>query len=126
MDAKAVRDQMEKAMRAVGGNPDSEAVVKMFMLGFVRTGEEDPRAIAREIPGPMLEHLVRNLPRLSAAVPNLAKVGQILVIEWCWRNDYLLEDWKWVWRDKHNGDIACLPRLPLSMIPIPRPDGTPA
>lgn len=127
MDPSEIRAHLEKAMRSAGGGaPESEAVVKMFMFGFSRTGEEDPKALAREIQGPLLEHLVKNMSRLSSAMPNLAKVGQILVIEWCWRNDYLLEDWKWVWRGKDGGDIMCLPRVPLSMIPIPKPDSDPA
>lgn len=124
---QVARAQLERMLQTAGGptasRQETEAVIQVFLFGFVRTGSENPKSMMGPITDQLLEHLVKNLPSLSS-VPNLAKVGQFFLIEWCWRNGHLLEDWRWEWRDRNSGDLRFLPRVPLSMIPIPRPDSS--
>jgi len=98
-----------------------EALTSVCMMGVHRRGDEDPRAELRKVSAPIIEHLVKNLKR-AASNRALAKVSQFFVIEWCWRNDYLEEDWRWEWVNKHEGQLHFRPRIPLEMVPIPSED----
>lgn len=125
--ATVARTQLEQLLKGAGGpeasRHETEAVVQVFLFGFVRSGCENPKSMMGPISDALLEHLVKNLGAVSS-IPNLAKVGQFFIMEWCWRNGHLVEDWRWEWKDKNSGDLKFLPRVPLSMIPIPKPDNT--
>jgi hypothetical protein len=100
------------------GPGEVEALTTVCMMGVYRSGTEDPRSELRKVSTPVIEHLVKNL---SKATGNraLQKVSQFFVMEWCWRNDYLEEDWLWEWSGKDEGRMHFRPRIPWQMIPIP-------
>lgn len=113
---KFVRDSVPEGS---GTSPEEvESVVSLCLLGVHRTGQEDPRAMARAVSDPVLEHLVRR-SRKARGIPALAKAFQFLIMEWCFRNGYLHEDWLWEWDGANEGQIKFSARMPLAMIPIP-------
>jgi hypothetical protein len=95
-----------------------EAVTAVCMMGVYRSGTEDPRAELRKVSATLIDHLVRNLRKASDSKP-LQKVSQFFLMEWCWRNEYLEEDWRWEWVNKNEGRMHFRSRVPLDMIPIP-------
>ncbi len=100
-------------------DPDEmKAVTAVCMMGVYRTGSEDPRAMLRAVSGPMIEHLTKNLRR-ARENRALAKVSQFFLIEWCFRNGYLEEDWRWEWVTRDEGRMHFRSTMPLEMIPIP-------
>lgn len=95
-----------------------EAITAVCMMGVYRNGTEDPRAMLRQVSDPMIEHLVRSLKK-ARENRSLAKVSQFFLMEWCHRNGYMEEDWRWEWEGKNEGRIVFKTRIPLEMIPIP-------
>ncbi len=102
-----------------GGTSDEvEAVTAVCTMGVFRRGTEDPRALLRRVSDPLILHLVKNLAKAKESKP-LAKVSQFFLIEWCYRNGYLEEDWRWEWVNPNEGRMHIKPTMPLEMIPIP-------
>ncbi len=100
-------------------NPaEIEAVTAVCMMGVYRAGTEDPKAMLRPVSDPLIEHLVKSLGK-ARENRSLAKVSQFFLMEWCFRNGYMEDDWRWEWADKNEGRIVYRMRLPLEMIPIP-------
>jgi hypothetical protein len=95
-----------------------DSVIRLCLLGVHRTGAEDPRALAKAVSDPLLEHLVKNV-RKTREVPAMAKASQFFVIEWCHRNGHLEEDWKWEWEGADGGRILYRSRIPLESIAMP-------
>lgn len=95
-----------------------EAVTAICMMGVYRNGTEDPKAVLRAVSDPLIEHLVRGLKK-ARENRSLAKVSQFFLMEWCFRNGYMEEDWRWEWVTKDEGRIVFKMRMPLEMIPIP-------
>lgn len=115
-------DQALSGQEAAGVRKDEmEAVVKVFLLGVHRTGSEDLRDMLRKVSDPLLEHIVKNMDTISLS-PVLGKIGQFFVIEWCYRNDYLMDDWSWEWEGRDGGKANFLPRMPLDSVPLPQRD----
>ena len=102
-----------------GSNPkEIEAVTAVCMMGVYRSGTEDPKAMLRGVSDPLIEHLVKNLKK-ARENRALAKVSQFFLLEWCHRNGYLEEDWRWEWVNKNEGRLVFKTSIPLDMIPIP-------
>lgn len=95
-----------------------EAVASLCMMGVYRTGSEDPRSTLRSISDPLLLHLVKSL-RKARDNRALAKVSQFFLIEWCYRNGYLEEDWRWEWKGANEGELHYRASIPLDMVPVP-------
>ena len=97
---------------------EMEAVTAVCMMGVYRSGTEDPRAMLRAVSDPMIEHLAKNLKK-ARENRSLAKVAQFFLLEWCFRNGYMEEDWRWEWVNKNEGRIVYKTNIPLEMIPVP-------
>ena len=93
-------------------------VIGVCMLGVYRTGNENPKAMLGIVSNELIEHMVKHLQKAKEH-KDLAKGMQFFLLEWCWRNDYLNEDWRWEWINQNEGKIHFNARLPLEMIPIP-------
>lgn len=108
--------------RMPGDSPVSgdemEALLNLCMLGVSRTGSEDPKSMVRKLSDPLLEHALKHVAK-NRADRVFVPISQILLIEWCWRNDYLREDWHWRWEDAGGGQMKYNPRIPLDMVPVP-------
>lgn len=116
-----VAKKMVSQLLEEGGSSSAEevqAVTSVCMMGVFRTGSEDPRAELRKVSDPLILHLVKNLHRARESKP-LAKVSQFFLIEWCFRNGYLEEDWRWEWVSRDEGRMHVKPTMPLEMIPVP-------
>lgn len=116
-----VTRQMISQLLEKGGPTSSEeveAVTSVCIMGVFRNGTEDPRAQLRKVSDPLILHLVKNLSKAKESKP-LAKVSQFFLMEWCFRNGYLEEDWRWEWVTPNEGKMHFKPTMPLEMIPIP-------
>jgi hypothetical protein len=109
---------LSKSLTPNISNSDIEPVVQLCLFSFYRSGQEDPYDLTKKIPSPLLEHLIKNINSLTEN-STLSKITQFLLIEWCWRNDYLNDDWQWEWVGKNEGTIHFNPRIPLNSIPLP-------
>lgn len=113
---KSMVNKIPNGSRASGD--EMEALLGLCMLGVARGGTEDPKALVRRLSDTLLEHAVRHVGQ-HRGDRVFAPVGQILLVEWCWRNDYLNSDWLWEWEDQGGGRIKFDPRIPLNMVPVP-------
>ncbi len=118
----AISGALSGGGRSLLRKEEGEALASLCMMPVHRTGDENPREMLRCLSDPLLEHLVKNVESMKSN-PALGRVGQFFVIEWCFRNDHLTEDWKWEWETKDRGKLNYSPRIPLEMVPLPRPDG---
>lgn len=116
--SEAVSVLVRESMPDQSVSGEVEAVLGLCMLGVHRTGSEDPRRMAAAVSGKLLEHLVRNVKRMRA-VPAMGMAAQFLVLEWCFRNGHLEEDWRWEWEGTDGGKIHFRARIPLESIAIP-------
>lgn len=117
--ASLVRSALDGPAAQVAGQKEVEALVSLCLIGVHRTGKEDPRALVRSVSDPLLEHLVSSLERLRDNRA-LRAVSQFLLVEWCFRNGYLLDDWRWEWVDGNEGRLHYLPKIPLEDVPLPQ------
>lgn len=95
-----------------------EALVGLCMMGVSAIGDEDPKAMLSEVTDPVLEHLVCRMPELQSH-DAMRPVSQFLMFEWCFRNGFLNDDWRWEWTGKSTGQAHISPRIPLSQVPLP-------
>jgi hypothetical protein len=114
--AAAVRRMMPGEAQAA----DVEGVSALCAMALVPTGEEDPRAICSGLSDRVVTFFVSRMDELSSN-PTVGPIAKILMIEWLWRNDFLLEDWIWEWTGESSGTARFNERVPLSQIPLPRP-----
>lgn len=101
------------------GEGEMEALMKLFTMAFVPTGEEDPRALLAKMSDGLVEHIAARLEE-TRKNPVVAQICQFFLIEWCYRNGYLNGDWIWSWSGIKQGQLHYEPRIPLSTVPLPR------
>lgn len=100
------------------GGQEMDALKQLFMMAFVPTGKEDPRAILSGMSDGLIEHVTSRLEEAKKN-PVVAQIGQFFLIEWCYRNGYLNGDWIWSWSGTKKGQLHYDPRIPLNMVPLP-------
>lgn len=99
--------------------PEINALSGMCVMAIAATGTEDPRALASQVSNPVLDHIVSRLPELQSH-KLMGPVSQLLLIEWCYRNDYLNDDWMWEWTGPTTGQAHISPKIPLDQVPLPQ------
>ena len=85
------------------------------------TGKENPRELMASIGDGVLRHLVA-FREAVAANPALKGLSQFFLVEWCYRNGHMEEDWIWSWDGKDGGSIFFKPKTPLDQVELPRPN----
>lgn len=99
---------------------EGENISRIIALFISPTKDANPREIMRSLSDPIIEHLVSNHNNMPDH-PMMKMIFQLFLIEWCYRNDYLLEDWVWRWEDDgKNGSADVNPRIPFADIPLPK------
>lgn len=95
-----------------------EALTNLVSMSVGVTGKEDPHDYMRSISTPLINFLVENIEQFKDS-PQMKSLTQLFLIEWCYRNGHLSEDWKWVWKDPKNGEAKFLPNKPMDSIEFP-------
>lgn len=107
-----------KQSTSLGDFKDTEvaALTKLYMIGSnIISGDENPRECMREISDQFLNYIIKHKKEISI----MEKIGSFFVIEWCFRNNYLNEDWKWEWQSSDEGKLHYNPKIPISEITFP-------
>jgi hypothetical protein len=100
---------------------EADALSQLLMMAFVPTGKEDPRDLLSRMSDGFVDHVVSRLDEVRN--PVVGQISQFFLIEWCYRNGYLNGDWIWKWEGPKRGDLHYNPRVPLSMVPLPKQAG---
>lgn len=99
---------------------ENQSIGNLVSLFLAPSLQSDPRSIMRSMSDNLVEHIVLN----RGSIPNhpmMKMIFQLFLIEWCYRNDYMEEDWKWEWnKDGKNGEALINPRIPMNQIPLPQ------
>lgn len=100
-------------------SPEVDALMQICVMGILPTGDENPKELMRTLSDPMLDHLISNLNMIQKN-PITGKIGQFFLIEWCYRNDHLNEDWRWDWDSSNEGHMSFDPKIPLDQVVLPK------
>lgn len=95
-----------------------DALVGVCMMGVAAMGNEDPKSMLSEVTDPVLDHLASMMPELQGH-DAMRSVSQFILFEWCFRNGFLNDDWRWEWTGKSTGQAHISPRVPLDQVPLP-------
>ena len=109
-----IRDMLPPDFKT--SNQEFDALTQLLLLMPFPTGEEDPKALVRQLSDGLLKTLVE----LSAKPGTLQVFHQMFRVETMWRNQRLAEDWRWEWETENEGKIAWRPAFD-STIPPPPP-----
>lgn len=101
---------------------DISSLTNLCLMSVNPTGNEDPRELCSKISDEFLNTIILNKDKYLLN-PTTKKILPILVIEWCYRKDYLLSDWKWEWKGKQ-GELRYLSKVPIEKINFPVKDKT--
>ncbi|KKL10733.1 hypothetical protein LCGC14_2552880 [marine sediment metagenome] len=121
----ALGDMLHKAIQDVGPREgglkaeEVDALSQLFMMAFVPTGQENPRVLLSQMSDDFVNHVVSRLEEAKKN-PIVGQIGQFFLIEWCYRNGHLNGDWMWKWEGIKRGDLHYNPRIPLSMLQLPK------
>ena len=121
----ALGEMLHKAIQEVGpqdgglGAEEVDALSQLLMMTFVPTGQENPRDLLSRMSDDFVNHVVSRLEKAKEN-PVVAQISQFFLIEWCYRNGHLNGDWIWEWEGVKKGDLHYNPRVPLSMISLPK------
>jgi len=95
-----------------------DALSQLCMISMIPSGDENPKALMREVSDSVLQHFVTKFKEFSSN-PVIGKVAQFFLIEWCYRNDHLNGDWAWNWDSPNEGHVSYDPKTPLENIELP-------
>lgn len=95
-----------------------DALSQLCIMGVMPSGEEEPRKLLSQLSDPLLDHLISHL-NVMKANPITGKICQFFLVEWCYRNGYLTDDWIWQWDNPNEGHVAYNSRVPLDQIALP-------
>ena len=94
---------------------DMDAIAQLCALASVPMGDEDPHALTRSMSDKMLDEIIGNFARFERNSV-FAPVSQFFFIEWCYRNGYLVQDWKWDWDSADEGHVTYKSICPIDDI----------
>ena len=94
---------------------DVDLVTRLCMMAAVPTGEENPRELLREMSNAVVSAFAVNIEKVQKN-PMSAPVAQLFFMEWCFRNEYLNDDWKWEWDSESEGHVSYNPKEPLDKL----------
>ena len=91
---------------------DIEICTKIWMLGAIPTGDENPRDILGKLSDKTLAHMAS---KESAPGQPAHMICQLSLLEWCRRNGHLNGDWNWQWENDNGlrGKANFIPKIPL-------------
>ena len=96
-----------------------DALTQICVMGLLPTGDEEPRELMRMLSDNVLDHLICHLQAIQQN-PIIGKIGQFFLIEWCYRNDNLNDDWRWQWDGPNEGHVSFDPKIPLDQVVLPK------
>ena len=96
-------------------NMAMDYLAQLCAMSTVPTGDEDPKALMRPLPNIIIDAVVTSA-KTSISNPILNRLVQIFCVEWCFRHDYLYEDWRWEWNNALEGQIHYHAKKPLNEI----------
>jgi len=91
---------------------DADLVTRLCIMAAVPTGEEDPHEILRLMSDDVVFKFTSNLEEIQKN-PISAPIAQFFFMEWCWRNDHLNADWRWIWDSTNEGHLSYSSKKPL-------------
>lgn len=94
-----------------------DAVIELCSMPINPT-KQNPRQLASQLSDFLLTHIVSKASELNNNTA-FSRVMQIFIIEWCYRNGYLLSDWHWQWISQNEGTLHYQPRIPIDQVPLP-------
>lgn len=100
-------------------NQETESLIALCLMNFGSVGTENPRLLCSNLSDTLLDHIISHLNEIKENNQVFKSIIQILIIEWCYRNDYLEEDWKWEWTEPTVGQLHYRSKIPLNCIPLP-------
>lgn len=75
--------------------------------------------LMRKFSDSLVEFIVKNRIEFKQH-EMLSVILKLFIIEWCYRNGHLNEDWQWKWDETSNkGEADIDPKIPLRDIPLP-------
>jgi hypothetical protein len=113
-----LKSMISKLTPAGTPNTEIDALMQICVMGMIPTGDEKPKELMRSISDKMLDHLISNMNMIQSN-PITGKVGQFFLIEWCYRNEHLYNDWTWVWDSANEGRMSFDPKIPLDQLVLP-------
>jgi hypothetical protein len=101
----------------IEGTPveDFNSIESLCEMRVFPTGKEDPKAIVRRMTNRSLSGLVSQYKQNSGN-PIFAPVYSFFFMEWCYRQDYLKNDWSWEWNTEKEGEIRYLSELSIDQL----------
>lgn len=117
---QAVQTTIRRTVPGGSNADDVENLSKLCVMALVPTGEEDARDLCSKLSDQVITFVVARIRELETN-PAMQNMVKLLLLEWCFRNDYLEEDWQWEWVSPSSGRAHFNGRVPLDQIPLPRP-----
>lgn len=100
---------------------EGDSIASLLRLFLSPRLDSNPHDIMRGMSDNLVEHIIINREKIPDH-PMMKMIFQLFLFEWCFRNDYMLEDWKWEWDlNGKSGKAKLNPRVPLSQIQLPNP-----
>lgn len=99
-----------------------DSLTSLCLMSVNPTGNENPKELCSKISNEFLDVIILNKEKFLLN-PTTKKILPILVIEWCYRKNHLLSDWKWEWKGKQ-GELKYLSNIPIEKIEFPTKDKT--
>jgi hypothetical protein len=91
----------------------------LIALFFNPSPESDPREIMRRISDALVEYMVKHRSKMPDH-PMMKMIFQLFLIEWCFRNGHMEEDWKWEWdAGGKRGEAKMNMKVPINKISLP-------
>jgi hypothetical protein len=127
--SKDIRQSLEPTFRAAikealdhgstkATEQDIQLMVELCMMAAASTGKEQPRDLLKLASDDLVEQMVKRIPTVKSN-RLIAPICQFFVLEWCFRNSHLEEDWTWLWDSPNEGHVSYRSKIPLDQIPLP-------
>ena len=100
---------------------EGDSIASLLKMFLAPSKNENPRDMMRGMSDALIEHLVTNRDKMPDH-PMMKMMFQLFLLEWCYRNDYMLQDWEWEWNaDGKSGQAKVDLRIPFNQIQLPNP-----
>lgn len=94
---------------------DWDSIEKLLSLATCPSGREEPHMWLRSMSSQALDQLYCKLESFQKH-QTFQMVSQFFLIEWCYRNEYLDSDWKWVWDTNRDGHVKYKSKFSLDSL----------
>ncbi len=91
---------------------DVSSITKLCTMSAFPEGNEDLKTIVRKLSNKFIDDMMSKFQSMISD-PILAPISQFILIEWCYRHDYLNDDWRWEWNSKNEGVLNFSSKISL-------------